>query len=229
MVSREEILIDDVHVVIIRKSIRHIYIRIYPPDGRVVISAPVRISDKAISAFLRSKRSWIIKQHQKLKKIEEVKPKYYETGEYHYYGGNEYLLEVRITEKRPWVSLEGNRIIMMVKKDHGRSMREKVLYNWYRDRLKQKLPALVGKWEKIINVRVSELRLRKMKTKWGTCNVRERRIWLNLELAKYSDSILEFILVHEMVHFLERSHNKKFYKLMDKYLPDWGKRKLNMH
>ena len=118
---------------------------------------------------------------------------------------------------------------MMVKEDHERSIREKVLYNWYRDMLKAKLPALVDKWESKIRVKVSELRLRKMKTKWGTCNIRDRRIWLSLELAKYPESILEFILVHEMVHFLERRHNKRFYELMDKYLPDWKERKLSMH
>ncbi len=225
MSKPENIEIGNIPAVLVRKPIKHVYIRIYPPEGRVVISAPERMPARAVSDFISSKFNWIIKHHQRLKKVEQERQKGYKSGEYHLYEGKRYLLEIRYSYKPPVVYQENNRIIMVVKPGHEKAIREKILDNWYRDRIRLKLPSLLEKWEKKMNVGVSELRIRKMKTKWGTCNASERRIWLSLELAKYPDSILEYILVHEMVHLLERKHNKRFNELMDKFLPEWKERK----
>ena len=225
MTRSENIIIGNVPATILRKPIRNIYIRIYPPDGRVVITAPLRMPSGAVSDFINSKRSWITKQHQRLKKVQQEKPKCYLNGEMHLYEGEKYMLAVRTATTKPQVYLDNNRIVMLTKPEYNKGAREKLLDNWYRERMKLKFPALLDKWEGIMNVKVAELRIRKMKTKWGTCNVIKRRIWLNLELAKYPYSILEYIMVHEMVHLLERKHNLRFYSLMDEYLPDWKERK----
>ncbi len=229
MIRSENIVIENIPAIIKRKPVRHIYIRVYPPDGRVVVTVPLKMPWRSVSDFINSKRSWIIKQHHRLKKVEKEGPKRYVSGEHHLYEGEEYILDIRTANKKPVVYIDNQTLIMVAKPGHNRETREKLLDNWYRERMKSKFPALLEKWERIMNVKVSELRIRKMKTKWGTCNIKDKRIWLSLELAKYSDSMLEFILVHEMVHFLERRHNKRFYALMDKYLPDWENRKLNMH
>ncbi len=225
MSEPENIEIGNIPAVLVRKPIRHVYIRVYPPDGRVVVSAPRRMSEKTIKDFISSKHNWIIKQHQRLKKVEQERQKGYESGEYHLYEGKRYLLEIRYSNKQPMVFQENNRIVMVVKPGYDKVIREKILDNWYRDRMWLKFPLLLEKWEKKMNVKVSELRIRKMRTKWGTCNAPAKRIWLSLELAKYPDSILEYILVHEMVHLLERKHTRRFYELMNIFLPGWKERK----
>ncbi len=228
MTRSENIVIGNIPAVVKRKPIRHIYIRVYPPDGRVVVTVPLMMTRRAVSDFINSKHSWIIKQHHLLKKVEQGRPKRYISGEHHFYEGEKYIMEIKTGNKKPYVYMDNDRIILVAKAGHNKEEREKLLDNWYRERMRLKFPALLEKWEGIMNVKVSEVRIRKMKTKWGTCNMSESRIWLSLELAKYPDSILEYIFVHEMVHLLERKHNKRFYALMDKYMPDWKDRKKMM-
>lgn len=225
MLRSENIVIGDIPVVILRKPIHHVYIRVYPPDGRVVVSAPYRMADKAIRDFLSSKKSWLQKQHKRLMNFEQEPPKQFENGESHMYAGERYLLKLIKGTDKISVRLYDGSIIMALDRTYDRETREKIMDAWYRHALKGKIPGLREKWEEKMQLNVSEVRIRKMKTKWGTCNIKDRRIWLSLELAKYPDSILEFIFVHEMVHLLERKHNKRFYKLMDKFLPDWKERK----
>lgn len=221
----EKITIGNIPVEVVRKTIKNVYIRVYPPDGRVVISAPGRMTDKEIAGFINSKRQWISKQHNRLKNTEQKQQKKYVNGEYHIYEGQKYLLKIIEGTKNISVRLYEDCIIMSLDRDYDRETRERIMDAWYRHALKCKIAGLKEKWEENMQLRVSEVRIRKMKTKWGTCNVRDRRIWINLELAKYPDSILEYIFVHEMVHLLERRHNKRFYSLMDRYLPGWKERK----
>lgn len=212
-----------------RKPIKHIYIRVYPPDGRVVVSAPTRMPMKSITAFLSSKSRWIAKQHERMKNYRQEKPGSYSSGEFHYYEGKKYELHIMQNQSLTGVYISGNSIIMQTGQVSGREAREKILYEWYRERLRHKLPGLLDKWQPIIGVRVSEIRIRRMKTRWGTCNTAAKRIWLNLELAKHTDKTLEYILVHEMTHLLERKHSKRFYSLLDNFLPDWKERKKSMY
>ena len=225
MTRSENIVIGDIPAVVKRKPVRHVYIRVYPPDGRVVVTAPLIMPRSTVSDFINSKRNWIVKQHHRLKNVQKEQQKRFVNGEHHWYKGKKYILEIRTANTIPVVYPENGKIILITRPGHNKEVREKLLDNWYRDGMRLKFPALLEKWERIMNVKVSELRIRKMKTKWGTCNVSERRIWLSLQLAKYPDSILEYILVHEMVHLLERKHNKRFYELMDKFLPGWKERK----
>ncbi|MEA1887310.1 MAG: SprT family zinc-dependent metalloprotease [Bacteroidota bacterium] len=221
----KNILIGSIPAEVVRKPIKNVYIRVYPPDGRVVVSVPRRMSDKAIENFLKSKQDWVSKQHKRLKNIEQRRPKEFVNGEYHIYGGQKYLLKVIEGAKNISILLYDGSIIMNLDSDYDRETKEKIMDVWYRHAMKCKIPSLKEKWEHRMQLRVSEVRIRKMKTKWGSCNIKDRRIWLSLELAKYPDSILEFILVHEMVHLLERRHNRRFYELMDKFLPGWEERK----
>lgn len=216
---------DDIPMEIIRKPIKNIYIRIYPPDGRVVVSAPIKMPAKAVESFISSKEKWIEKQHKKLSKTGERSLKTYSDGEIHYYNGKKYIL--RVVKGRPCsnVNLAGDEIIISSRSSCTAEKTKALLEGWYRERLKEKVPLLVSKWEKQMGVRVSETRIKRMKTRWGTCNIAKRRIWLNLELAKYENHVLEYIVVHEMVHLLERKHNDRFYSYMSKYLPGWRKAK----
>ncbi|HCC71426.1 MAG TPA: metal-dependent hydrolase [Bacteroidales bacterium] len=226
MANQEKIIVGTVQAVLIRKPIRNIYIRVYPPDGKVIVTVPGRMTEIAIEEFLEKKRDWIIKQHQRLKNKAFEGPKKYEHGEYHWYEGKKYMLEIGKGNRKQGVSLDENRLLMNINNIHDTKVKEKLLDSWYRENMRDKLPALLKKWERRMDLKVSELRIKKMKSKWGSCNISSRRIWLSLELAKYDDSILEYILVHEMVHLLERKHNSRFYKLMDKYLPEWKERKI---
>ncbi len=219
---------EGIDIEIVRKPIRNIYIRIYPPDGRVVVTAPGRIPDRDIYEFLDRKRNWIIKQHNRLKNIPIRHPKNYIDGEYLLFEGREYPLNIIQGTGKPSVSLEDGILIMNIKAGCDRDCREKLMNSWYRSMLKSGIPSLKDYWQDKMQLKVSDVRIRQMKTKWGTCNIKERRIWLSLELAKYPDNVLEYVFVHEMVHLLERRHNKKFYSLMDKYLPEWKEIKKSM-
>jgi predicted metal-dependent hydrolase len=225
MTGTEKMLIGTIHAELVRKRIKNIYIRVYPPDGKVVISVPARMPARKIDEFIRSKTPWISRQHERLRNTERQRPAEFSDGEYHKYEGRNYLLKIIDGTNKISVRLYDGSILMSLDKSYDRAAREKIMDAWYRKTLKARIPALKEKWEQRMQVHVSEVRIRKMKTKWGTCNVRARRIWLNLELAKYDDSILEYIFVHEMVHLLERKHNRRFYSLMDSYLPDWKERK----
>lgn len=225
MAGSEKILIGTIPAEVVRKKIKNIYIRIYPPDGKVLISVPARMPGRKVDEFISTKTPWIKRQHERLRNTERQLPAEFSDGEYHRYGGRNYILKIIEGTKSNSVRLYDGSILMSLDKSYDREAREKIMDSWYRQALKARIPALKEKWEKKMQVHVSEVRIRKMKTKWGTCNVRDRRIWLNLELAKYNDSILEYIFVHEMVHLLERKHNRRFYSLMESYLPDWQERK----
>ena len=225
MTGSEKIFIGTIPAEVVRKKIKNIYIRVYPPDGKVVISVPARMPGKKIDEFIRSKTPWISRQHKRLRNTERQRPAEFCDGEYHKYEGRNYILKIIEGTKNNSVRLYDGSILMGLDKSYDREARGKIMDTWYRQALKAKIPGLREKWEKKMHIGVSEVRIKKMKTKWGTCNVRDRRIWLNLELAKYCDSILEYIFVHEMVHLLERKHNRRFYSLMESYLPDWKERK----
>ncbi|MGM0665749.1 MAG: M48 family metallopeptidase [Bacteroidota bacterium] len=225
MTGSEKMLIGTIPAEVVRKKIKNIYIRVYPPDGKVVISVPARMAGKKVDEFIRSKTPWISRQHERLRNTERQRPAEFVNGEYHKYEGRNYILKIIEGTKNISVRLYDGSMLMSLDKTYDREARERIMDGWYRQAIKARIPGLKEKWEARMHLNVSEVRIRKMKTKWGTCNVRDRRIWLNLELAKYSDSILEYIFVHEMVHLLERKHNSRFYSLMDKYLPDWKERK----
>ncbi len=209
-------------VEVVRKDIKNLHVGVYPPNGRVRVAVPLRLDDEAVRLAVISRLGWIHRQQAAFEKQDRQSHREFVTGESHYFQGRRYRLDVIEHDSPPSVHLPNNTTIeLRVRPGTSREKREAVLQQWYRTWLKEQLPPLLAKWEPKVGVTVEEVRIKKMKTLWGSCNATARRIWLNLELAKKSASCLEYILLHEMLHFLERHHNERFLELMDTLMPTW--------
>jgi len=217
-----QITLGNISIDVVRKDIKNLHLGVYPPKGRVRIASPLKIDDEAVRLFAISKMAWIKKQQLKFETQERQSERRFVSGESHYYKGNRYLLNVIYHNAAPKVEIRNKTYIdLYVRVGSTLEQREKVLIEWYRKQLKDQIPALIDKWQKIIGVEVSDCGIKKMKTKWGSCTIEKRRIWLNLELAKKPEHCLEYIIVHEMVHLMERNHNNHFVACMDKLMPQW--------
>jgi len=217
-----QIMVGGLVVDVVRKDIKNLNLRVCPPDGRVRAAVPVRVSDKAVRLFVNSKLGWITRQQVKLANREKPLAREFVSGETHYYQGRRYRLNVIYQNGPNRVELHSNaRIDLFVREGSSSSQREQVLQAWYRERLKEQIPLIIEKWEGLMEVEVAHWGVKRMRTRWGSCNIKARRIWLNLELAKRSVNCLEYITVHEMAHLLERLHNDRFKTLMDGFMPEW--------
>lgn len=206
---------------VIKKDIKNIHLSVYPPTGRVRISAPRRMSLDAIRVFAISKLDWIKKQRSKVQDQDRETPREYIDRESHYLWGKRYLL--RVTEKNEVsnISITPREIHLQIRPDMNIEKRAAIMDDWYRHHVKEMLPGLIKKWEPIMGVNVSRFFVQRMKTRWGSCNTRKHSIRLNTDLAKKPFECLEYVVVHEMVHLLEPSHNKRFVAFMDQFLPQW--------
>ena len=213
--------VGNITIDVVRKNIKNIYLRVYSPTGRVRISAPIRMSVDAIRAFVVSKLDWIQKQQIKLRSQEREPSREFITRESHYFNGRRYLLKVIERNAAAKVVLNHSEMELYVRPETDAAARKAILNEWYRQKLKETVPSLIEKWEKKMHVQVKEFGIKRMKTRWGTCNRQAKRIWLNLELAKKPPECLEYIVVHEMVHLLERKHNDRFFALMAEFIPKW--------
>lgn len=213
--------LDGIAVEVVRKNIWNIHLRVCPPDGSVRISAPWRMSLDAIQAFASSKSDWVRKHRQRIRAHPAAVPVEYVDGERHYLWGNAYPLQVRATRTGAKATLSDGRLVIDVPPGAKRRKRQAVLDEWYRERLLEALPALMEKWEPVTGVKAGRLSVRKMKSRWGSCNPRTGSIRLNTELVKKAPRCLEYVLVHELVHVLEPSHNHRFKALMDQFMPGW--------
>lgn len=220
--TKQGITIDGIHIELERKRVKNVNLTIYPPDGRVRISAPHRMSEKKLHQVIRSKLPWIKRHRTQIKSKAWVKPYKYVSGERHAFMGEVYQLDVIQHDAAPSIEIQADdKILLRVRRGSRREKREKVLREWYRAELKKLIPPLIARWEPVIGVEVAEWGVKRMKTRWGSCNTKAHRIWVNLELAKHPIERLEYIVVHEMVHLLEHRHNKRFYAYMDRFLPEW--------
>ncbi len=219
--SHNTIELGDICLNVIHKDIKNVHLSVHPPQGRVTISAPLRMDLETIRLFSISKLGWIRKQQTKLRNQKRETPREYVNRESHYYLGQRYLMKVEEQNTVPKVVLKHGTIELYVRPHSSVKQREILLHAWYRQQLRQVVPQYIAKQEKKLNVKVDEVGIRTMKTKWGTCNIKAKRIWLNTELAKKPLENIEYILTHEMVHLLERSHNEKFIAYMDKFAPKW--------
>jgi predicted metal-dependent hydrolase len=216
------ILVNDLVVDVVRKNINNLHLAVYPPHGRVRVAAPLRVDDDAVRLAVISKWAWIKRQQSKFAAQERQSEREYVSGESHFFQGNRYLLNVVYQDGTPRVVVLNNTWIdLFVRTGSSTAQRERVLMVWYRARLKETIPPLIEHWEPVLGVRAAEWGVKQMKTKWGTCNIEARRIWVNLELIKKPSRCLEYIVVHELVHLLERHHNDRFTGLMTKFLPSW--------
>ena len=214
------IKLDDVEAEVAHKRIRNIHLRVLPPDGKVRISAPFRTKNEVIYKFAYSKLDWIKKQRIRISNNTH-KSFQYINQETHYFRGRKYQLKVQEKKGRPAVQLLNDWIVLQVPEGANMETRRVALQNWYHLQLEILIPPLITKWESILNVSVERFSIRSMKTRWGSCTPKTRSIRINLELIKRAPECLEYIVVHELVHLLEASHNNKFKTLMDKYFPKW--------
>ena len=211
----------DIKIEVEQKDIKNIHLSVYPPNGRVKIAAPLRMEMDTIRVFAINKLQWIRKQQETFRGQQRETPREYLPRESHYFMGKRYLLRIIERNARPEVVLTHSEIVLYLRPDSPVAKRKVLMEEWYREELKKLVPGLLAKWEERIGVKVNEFGIKKMRTKWGTCNTEAKRIWLNLELAKKPVECLEYIIVHELVHLLERSHNDKFVKQMNRFMPKW--------
>lgn len=216
-----ELQIGGISIAVIKKSIKNMYIRVLPPDGKVQITAPCSAGDDAIRMFAVSRISWVKKQRENFETQPRQTKRQYVTGESYNVWGRRYRLDVQYSNIRNAVFLAGDRLVLQVRAESTLEQREHVLNDWYRDQLKSKLPEVVQKCERIVGVQASEWKVKNMRTKWGSCNIDRKRIWLNLQLAKKTPECLAYVVTHELVHLLERNHNEQFQKYMDSFFPNW--------
>lgn len=214
-------LADDIDVELVRKDIRTLRLSVHPPEGRVRLAAPVALSQEAIDAFLCARLGWIRKHRTDLASRPRIPPGRYLDGEWHWFGGNRYRLQIIASAGPGRVELADDRLTLRVRPSCTAGQRRALLEDWYRARLKATVPGLIATYQPRMGVQVREFGVKRMKTRWGSCNPRARRIWLNLALAQASFACLEYVVVHEMAHLLERRHNARFYALMERFLPGW--------
>jgi predicted metal-dependent hydrolase len=221
-IEKHQIIVNDLVVDVVRKNIKNLHLGVYPPAGRIRVAAPLRVNDEAVRLFTISRLAWIKRQQAKFAGQERQSAREFVSGESHYYQGHRYLLNVIYHQGSPAVSLRNNKTMdLLVRTGSDTSVRERVLTTWYRRRLKEEITPLIAKWEGVIGVKVAAWGVKQMKTKWGTCSIEARRIWLNLELIKKPVHCLEYIIVHEMMHLLERHHNERFTAYMNRFMPLW--------
>lgn len=213
--------VSGISVDVVYKSIRNLHIAVYPPNGHVRVSAPERLTEEAIRLAIIQRLPWIRKRIEQLRSAERQSEREMITGESHYVWGERLLLEVVETTERPSVAIRGSRLRLSVNPDTQAKKRQQILDAWYRVHLKAAIPGLIKKWEPIVGRNVEGWTVRRMKTKWGSCNPRTARLCLNLELAKKHPGCLEYIIVHEMTHLRERKHDERFVTLLDEYLQNW--------
>ncbi|WP_028775510.1 M48 family metallopeptidase [Shimazuella kribbensis] len=219
----QRITVGNLELDVVKKDIKNLHLGVYPPNGRVRVAAPLSMDDEAIRLFIISKLTWIKKQQAKFASQDRQSEREYVSGESHYVSGTRYLLNVIYGKTKPGVVIRNKTYIdLYVRESSTQEQRAKVMMEWYRQRLKLQIPKLIAKWEKKIGVKVAAWGVKQMKTKWGSCNILEKRIWLNLELAKKPIHCLEYVIVHELVHLLERLHNDRFVAYMDKFMPQWS-------
>lgn len=216
-----KIELGEITIDVVRKKIKNLHLSVRPPGGQVRISAPTRMNLEVIRAFAISKLDWIKRQQRNLQAQASESSREYEDEEKHHAWGNSYVLKIIEETHLPKVELQYPYLYLWAGPSSDRKRRETILEDWYRTELQQIIPTLIAKWEPRMGVKVNRFAIQKMKTRWGSCNTITQNIKINLELAKKSPEFLEYIVIHEMTHLLEPSHNHRFTSLMTQFMPEW--------
>lgn len=218
----ETLSISNLTIDIVRKDIKNMHLAVYPPNGRIRLSAPENTDSEIMRLFAISKMGWIKKHIKNFKIQPRETPREYISGESHYFQGKRYMLQVVERKGFNKVELKGTKnIVLSIRPNTSIEDKAHVLREWYRAEMKKQIPELISKWESIIGVKANDWAIKQMRTKWGTCNIEAKRIWLNLELSKKPIYCLEYIIVHELIHLLERNHNDRFVSYMNQFMPKW--------
>jgi predicted metal-dependent hydrolase len=216
-----QINLGDIAVDVVLKDIKNLHLSVHPPTGRVRISAPKRMRMDTIRVFAISKLAWIRRQQTKLREQERETRREYVERESQYVWGKRYLLAIVESEEPPSIELTHSRLVLRLRPRTGEDKKNSLVEEWYREQLKEAVPPLIARWQSLLDVRVERFFVQRMKTRWGSCNSKTRSIRLNTDLAKKPRACLEYLVVHEMIHLIEPTHNSRFVALMDQSMPQW--------
>lgn len=217
----ETIQLGDIVIAVTRKAVKNVHLSVHPPAGHVTLVAPTGTRLEVARAYAISKLGWIRDQQATLLAQARETPRQFVERESHYLWGRRYLLSVIEKDEKPSVKLDHRRITLTVRPSSTPAKREEVVQNWHRTLLHKTLPPLIEKWERRLGVKVSGYFLQRMKTKWGGCNHRAGNIRLNTELVKKPKDLLEYVVVHEMLHLVEPTHSERFMALLEQHYPTW--------
>ena len=221
MTNTTVLQVNEVDIDVIKKNIKNIHLAVYPPDARVRISAPFSYDDETINLFAVSKWAWIKDNIETIKNQTRIPSKDYISGESHYLFGKRYMLKV-VEDKKSSITIEGvNKLIMTIRKNATRISKKKLMESWYREQLTEKLNVLIPQWEDKTGLKLSTWQIKKMKTRWGSCNIEKRSINFNIELAKRQVKEIEYVILHELSHLVEKTHNQRFVAHVEQYMPNW--------
>ncbi len=221
-ISTYEIAVGGLTVEVQPKHIKNLHLGVYPPSGRIRVAAPLSLTKDAVRLAVANKLSWIKRQQAKFALQERQSEREFVSGETHYFQGRRYRLCVIEHNGASQVVLKGKTTMhLLVKPNSTRENRKHILYCWYKKQLQSLAQPMIKEWALVLNVQLAECRIKKMKTKWGSCNHNSRRIWLNIELIKKPAYCLEYIILHELAHLLIKNHNNQFAKLLDEHMPKW--------
>lgn len=216
-----KIIINDLIIDVVQKKIKNLHLSVYPPNGTVKVAAPEQMDIDSIRIYIISKLDWIKKQQARFVEQERITTRDYINRESHYYLGKRYLLNIIESDQPHRVEIKYRKLNLYVSYNSSKEKRREILECWYRKSLREIAKKLIQKWEIAMHIKVDSFHIKKMKTMWGACNIEAKRIWVNLELAQKDISCIEYIVVHEMVHLLERNHNQNFTAYMNRFLPEW--------
>lgn len=214
-----QIDLGDMRIEVLRKDIKNLHLSVLPPHGRVRVAAPRQMNLDTIRVFVISKLEWIRRQQRKMDAQEREAPREYLDRESHYVWGRRYLLKRIEEEAAPSVELRHSRLVLQVRPGTDEARSREILEVWYREQIRVAVPSLIAKWEPVMGVKVGRVFVQRMKTRWGSCNPESQSIRLNTDLAKKPPECLEYIMVHEMAHLLEPTHNPRFRSLMNLFMP----------
>jgi len=217
----ETIQLGDITIAVTRKAIKHVHLSVHPPAGRVTLVAPTATRLEVARAYAISKLGWIRDQRDKLAHQARETPRQFVTRESHYLWGRRHLMTVLYRDEKPRVRVDHKRITLTVRPGSGSAQRARVIHEWHKSLLHEAIPPLIKKWHEKLKAEVGRYFLQRMKTKWGSCNHRAGHIRLNTELVKKPRDLLEYVIVHEMAHLIEPTHNDRFVAILDRHYPSW--------
>ena len=220
-IERQHLVVGEIDVEVVRKPIKNLHLGVYPPSGRVRVAAPSSVNDEAIRLAVVTRMSWIKRQKSKFEQQARQSERNYVSGETHYLFGTAYRLRLVRTSGDRSVQVKGDRIELSVPPDADRGFRERTFQRWQRVQLRERIEPLIDKWSDALEVSRPKAGIKRMRTKWGSCNPDAGRVWINLEMVKKPTDCLNYLVCHEMVHLIERSHGDRFISILDSHLPRW--------
>lgn len=225
----ELIQLGDIAIAVTRKAVKHVHLSVHPPSGRVTLVAPIGTRPEVARAYAASKLGWIRDQQAKLRGQARQTPRQFVERESHYLWGRRYLLCVREEDSKPFVRLTHRHIILTVRPASDRTARAEAMHAWHRSLLHDTVPELIRRWELKLGVQVAGYFLQRMKTRWGSCNPRARTIRLNTELVKKPRDLLEYVIIHEMLHMIEPTHSERFLEQLGRHYPAWSEARAELN